>query len=121
MSMFYCITAPLWERSENLLRLRKFLAKLFCFLPLLAPAYVARGHIYSDLQQFDKAIADLDMSIGLDPTVAEAYCHRGWARFSKGLYKLAIADFDQAIAHKLIPPYLARTYCNRGRARAQLR
>ena len=49
-----------------------------------------------DDRAFDKAIADLDQALRLDPKYAPAYASRGIAHFWKGELGLAKADFDAA-------------------------
>ncbi|MFQ6058738.1 MAG: tetratricopeptide repeat protein [Anaerolineae bacterium] len=67
-------------------------------------AYLARG-------DYDRAIADYDQAIQLEPDLAIAYSNRGVAYIAKGDYDRAIANFDQAV--KLDPEY-AVAYYNRG-------
>jgi tetratricopeptide (TPR) repeat protein len=76
-------------------------------------AYNNRGAAYLNLGEYEKAIADLDQAIELDPEYALAYNHRGAAYFSLGEYEKAIADYDRAI--ELDPEY-AMAYNNRGYA-----
>jgi tetratricopeptide (TPR) repeat protein len=45
----------------------------------------------------DRAIADYDQALKLDPNYALAYNNRGNAHFLKKNYDRAIADYDQAI------------------------
>ncbi len=78
-----------------------------------AAAYLARGDRYSDLKDYDHAIADYSQAIRLKPDYAEAYNNRGlaFALSSKREMASAIADYDQAI--QLRPEY-AYAYNNRG-------
>ena len=50
--------------------------------------------------EYDRAIADFDKAIRLDPNNAEFYYKRGTAFINKGDYDRAIADYDQAIRLK---------------------
>jgi lipoprotein NlpI len=77
----------------------------------LAPFYVARGLHYKDNRDLDRAIADLDQAIRLDPKDAGAYGNRGDAWRAKGDLDRAIADYDEAIR---INPKNAFWYFNRG-------
>ncbi len=46
---------------------------------------------------YDKAIADYDKAIALNPKYADFYNNRGIAYNKKNEYDSAIADFDKAI------------------------
>ncbi len=75
--------------------------------------YIQRGAAWYDKNQYDKAIADLNEAIRLDPTYAIAYNNRGVAWQHKKEYDKAIADLNEAI--RLEPTY-AIAYNNRGNA-----
>ena len=60
-------------------------------------AYESRGHIYRNLDQFDKAIADYSTAFGLNPKNAFALKNRAFTRHLKGDYKAAIADYEQVL------------------------
>src|SRR5262245_55977091 len=66
---------------------------------------------YDDKGDYDRAIADYDQVIRLDPKHALAYSYRGSAYRHKGEYDRAIADFDQAIK---LDPKSVYAYNNRG-------
>src|SRR5260221_457707 len=74
-----------------------------------------RGYVYAALGEYDRAIADLDDAIRLEPDYAKAFHKRGRAYAGKGAYDRAIADYGAAI--RLKPDY-AEAYCNRGYAYA---
>ena len=76
-----------------------------------AAAYTYRGMAWRDKGDFDRAIADFDEAIRLDPNSALAYAHRGTAWQNKGDYKRVIADLTEAIS---LDPTLAPAYVNRG-------
>jgi lipoprotein NlpI len=63
----------------------------------LAAMYVSRGVEYKNKRGLDRAIADFDQAIRLDPKNTDAYTARGMAREAKGDLGRAIADYDQAI------------------------
>ena len=60
-------------------------------------AYDNRGHAWYAKGEYDKAIADYDEAIRLDPKYAMAYNNRGLAWYAKQEYDKAIADYDKAI------------------------
>ena len=67
----------------------------------------------SSLSASDRAIADFNDAIKLNPKLALAYYNRGFAYEKKGEYDRAIVDYDKAIA---INPKFAAAYNNRGNA-----
>jgi tetratricopeptide (TPR) repeat protein len=86
----------------------------------LAAAYNNRGWIYHNRGvaydsngEHDRAIADYDEAIRLDPKNADTYVNRGLAYDRKGEHDRAIADYDEAIR---LNPKEAPTYYNRGLA-----
>ncbi len=83
----------------------------------LARAYFNRGRAWSDKGQFDRAIADFDQAIRLDPEYPDAFNNRGVAYAGKGQFDRAIEDYDRAIA--LDPNYAIAIY-NRGLAAQSL-
>jgi tetratricopeptide (TPR) repeat protein len=74
-------------------------------------AYNNRGIAWSHKKDYDRAIADFNEAIRLDPNDATAYNNRGWAWSNKKDYDRAIADYSEAI--RLDPKY-ALAYNNRG-------
>jgi tetratricopeptide (TPR) repeat protein len=79
----------------------------------LAIAYSFRGIAYESNGQYDRAIADFDKAIGLDPNYAFAYSFRGDAYLKTGQHDRAIADYDRAIE---LGVEHEETYYNRGSA-----
>jgi tetratricopeptide (TPR) repeat protein len=77
----------------------------------LAFAYYNRGLGRLETGEYDRAIADFDAAIRLDPASASTFNNRGSAWYAKGDPDRAIADFDKAI--QLDPDY-AFAYNNRG-------
>ena len=63
----------------------------------LAWAYSNRGNRYREKGDNDRAIADLNQAIALDPKLAMAYNNRGIAYAAKGDNDRAVADLNQAI------------------------
>ena len=68
---------------------------------------------YADKQEYDRAIADYDEAIRLNPEVATAFNNRGNAYADKHLYDRAIADYDEAI--RLNPRVCDRLHQSRQR------
>jgi tetratricopeptide (TPR) repeat protein len=80
----------------------------------LAFVYYNRGNASRDGKlDYDRATADYDEAIRLDPKIAAAYVGRGDAYSVKHDYDGAISDYDQAI--RLDPKY-AIAYFRRGAA-----
>ena len=76
-----------------------------------AEAYLSRGNVCLDKREYDKAIADFNEALRLDPRNARAYCGRGWAWNQKKEYDKAIADFNESLQ---LNPRFAMAYNNRG-------
>jgi tetratricopeptide (TPR) repeat protein len=76
----------------------------------LAVSYYNRGLAYNAKGDSDRAIADFNETIRLDPKDASAYNSRGIAYNAKGDFDRAIADYNQAVR---LDPNAARYY-NRG-------
>ena len=77
----------------------------------LAAYYNNRAVAYRARGDNDRAIADLNEAIRLDPKLAMAFNNRGNAYNAKGDNDRAIADFNETIR---LDPKLARAFQNRG-------
>ena len=77
----------------------------------LAIVYINRGGAYDYKGEYDRAIADFDKAIELNPKDGGAYINRGAVNYHKGEYDRAIADYTQAIK---LDPKDAAVYTNRG-------
>ena len=66
---------------------------------------IARAAVFTRKDQIERAIADYDSALQLDPTVADIYNTRGELWWKKGDRPRALADFAAAI--KLNPDHLA--------------
>jgi tetratricopeptide (TPR) repeat protein len=78
-----------------------------------AKEFFSKGARLLEKGEHDKAIAELDRGIRLDPQHASAYYNRGYAWGAKQEYDKAIADYSEAI--RLNPKYVW-AFGNRGRA-----
>lgn len=65
---------------------------------LLARIYGKRGMAYFSRSEYQRAIADFDRALALDPAYASAYLLRGIAFSSLNEYQNAIENFDRALA-----------------------
>ncbi len=81
--------------------------------PRLAAAYDSRGIAYANKGDYDRAIADFNEAIRLDPK-ANTYSNRGNAYNDKGDHERAIPDLNEAIR---LDPKNADAYNNRCWAR----
>jgi tetratricopeptide (TPR) repeat protein len=79
-----------------------------------AEDYVKSGQAWDGKGDYDRAIADYNQALRIDPQNAWAYNNRGIAWRNKGDYDRAIADYNQALR---IDPQNAWAYNNRGIAR----
>ena len=76
-----------------------------------AAAYTIRGIAWAEKGEYDKAIADFNKAIRLDPTYARPYYTRGVTWFHKKQFDKAITDLSEAI--RLDPKFVA-AYIYRG-------
>jgi tetratricopeptide (TPR) repeat protein len=77
----------------------------------LAIAYTNRGSAYDDLRDEDRAIADQDQAIKIDPKLDLAFNNRANAYGRKGEIDRALADYDEAIR---LNPKFFRAFNHRG-------
>ena len=112
----------LYRKANGLLRNKKWDEAIAVFTKIIrlekaperkANAYNERGNAYSLKEAYDRAIADFDKAIALNPQAAAAYRHRGLAYLAKRNHGHAIADFDKAIA---LNPQATAAYSDRGLA-----
>lgn len=63
----------------------------------LAIAFHNRGNAFRVKAEYDRAIADFDQSIKLDPKAYDPYVDRGWTYHQKGDFDRAIESHSEAI------------------------
>lgn len=80
--------------------------------------YFARGFIYANAKEMQKAKQDFDHAIELDPKLADAYLLRGAVYLDQGNFSTAISEFNQAIS---IQPKNAKAYMLRGKAHGKMK
>ena len=75
-----------------------------------AAEHLKNAAAWADKREYDKAIAECDHALALDPKSAEAYNTRGWIWDDEGEHDKAIADYNQALT---LDPKLDKAYSNR--------
>jgi tetratricopeptide (TPR) repeat protein len=62
-----------------------------------AEILAARAFVYSELRDSEKALADLDQALAIDPNMALAYAYRSYVYGDQENYEAAIADANKAV------------------------
>jgi protein O-mannosyl-transferase len=70
-------------------------------------AYNNRGMAFSEIGKFDKAIADFDRAVAINPEYAKAYYNRGLAYDKLGELDHAISDYRKTIS---LDPFYYEAY-----------
>ena len=86
--------------------------------PQLAATYSNRGIIFANHGELDKAFADQNAAIALDPDSARAHVNRGNVYYRTNRHNEAVADYNQAIT--LSNGALAPAYFNRAKSHLAL-
>lgn len=73
--------------------------------------HLKRGHLYFQLHDFDKAIADFNIAISIDNTLQQAYFERGMALARNGQIEEGIKDLSHFIKYN---PRNSLAYTKRG-------
>lgn len=97
--------------SENILKEIEELDKMIELEPDNWEHFYARGHLYYNLDEFEKAVTDGTRAIELEPNIAENYFHRGTSYHNLGKYAESISDCTKAIA---LNPENPQYYFGRG-------
>jgi tetratricopeptide (TPR) repeat protein len=77
----------------------------------LAAAYGARGYAYNRKGMYDRALADHNTAIEMNPREAMAFNNRGWTYNNMKQYQRALQDFEEALR---LRPGMPEAYNNRG-------
>lgn len=83
-----------------------------------AGTYVNRGIVLMHRGDYERAMADFDTAIRLQPTLAEGHINRGGALLAQSDYAAALEAINRGLA--LNPEEPARAYYNRGVAHEEL-
>lgn len=83
--------------TENLETKRELYTKALEIKPDFLDAYINRGLVNNELQDYEKSILDYDKAIELDSKCALAYNNRGYTKYKQGDYEGALKDYNKAI------------------------
>ncbi len=84
----------------------------------LSIAYNNRGNAHINKRDYDRALADLNEAVRIDPRNGVAFSNRGYAHYNKRAYDAAIADFTRSIE---INPKYVNSWSLRGLTRGAMR
>ena len=76
-----------------------------------AEAFHKRSHAYQRLEQFEKAMTDLNRAVDLKPSLETAWYDRGILHQAREQYEKALGDFDQVLR---LQPGNAGAFCKKG-------
>jgi tetratricopeptide (TPR) repeat protein len=102
-----------WDNAINQLTVALSVAKPNKAALDPATIYFYRGTAYGHKGEYDRAIADYNQSLQLNPKYAATFYNRGLAYSYKKEYDRAIADYTQALQ---LNPKDAKAFNNRGNA-----
>ena len=83
--------------TENLETKRDLYTKAIAIKPDFLDAYINRGLVNNELQDYESSLKDYDTAIELDSTCALAYNNRGYTKYKQKNYKGALDDYNKAI------------------------
>ncbi len=83
--------------TENLEKKKELYSKAIDINPNFLDAYINRGLVNNELQDFDSSISDYNKAIELDSKCALAYNNRGYTKYKQQDFKGALEDYNKAI------------------------
>ena len=83
--------------TENLEKKKELYSKAIENNPNFLDAYINRGLVNNELQDFVSSIADYSKAIELDSKCALAYNNRGYTKYKQQDFKGALEDYNKAI------------------------
>lgn len=83
--------------TENLETKRDLYTKAIAIKPDFLDAYINRGLVNNELQDYESSLKDYDTAIELDSACALAYNNRGYTKYKQKNYKGALDDYNKAI------------------------
>lgn len=96
---------PVWNNSLRLLD------DILGRYPDVYTAINCRGDVYAEMKNYDRALADFDKAVTLNPHNDRAWANRGRVFAITGDYRQALADMEKAVT---LDPGNAENYLNRG-------
>ena len=83
--------------TENLEKKRQLYTEAISMKPDFLDAYINRGLVNNELQDYEKSIEDYNKAIELDSKCALAYNNRGYTKYKQKDFSGALADYNKAI------------------------
>ena len=83
--------------TENLETKRALYTKAIEAKPDFLDAYINRGLVNNELQDYEKSVKDYDKAIELDSKCALAYNNRGYTKYKQKDFEGALRDYNKAI------------------------
>ena len=83
--------------TENLETKRELYSKAIEIKQDFLDAYINRGLVNNELQDYDASLKDYDKAIELDAKCALAYNNRGYTKYKQKNYEGALKDYNKAI------------------------
>lgn len=83
--------------TENLEQKEELYTKALEYNPEFLDAYINRGLVKNELQDYDGSLEDYDKALELDSKCALAYNNRGYTKYKKQDYEGALKDYNKAI------------------------